>query len=254
MKSMRLISLWVVLLAAFHLNGVAQEEFFDDVYFSSKKDKKEQVEEKKVVSKEEPKTVVARASRNEAASAEIENGRDVDEYNRRYSSVQVEEPYPEEQTTVEAVERKDKKRAERRSDTEYTERIVRYHSPSKITIAGADQVDLYLSDGYYSYGYDTDYADGGANVNLSINIGNPWYASWRSPWYYGWYDPWYYSYSPWWSYSSWYYRPGWGFGWGSFYAGWYDPWYGPSWGWGCHWGHGYWGGHYYAHHHHYPHY
>lgn len=101
----------------------------------------------------------------------FEENRDVDEYNRRYTSVDVEEPYDEDfddedGTYIEELpdnNQKVTKKSERRSDTEYTERIVRYHSPSKITIAGADQVDLYLSDGYYSYGYDTDYSDGNAN-------------------------------------------------------------------------------------------
>ena len=42
---------------------------------------------------------------------------------------------------------------ERRSDTEYSERTIRYHSPSKVTIAGADNVNIFLSDGYYGYDY-----------------------------------------------------------------------------------------------------
>ena len=174
----------------------------------------------------------------------------MDEYNRRYTSVEVEEPYREDDSVIYEDSDENESSSERRSDTEYTERIIRYHSPSKITIAGADQVDLYLSDGYYGYGYDTDYSNGSANVNFNINVGN----GWGSPWYTGWYDPWFYSYSPWWTYSSRFYGPSWGFGWGwgGFYAGyyspWYDPWYGPSWGWGG----GYWGGHWGHHHHYYP--
>ena len=227
MKPMRLTSVVLMLLVAFGV--AAQEEFFDDVYFSSKSKKKsEQVEEKKVV--QPKKESVATSARTVTAGSEAASSDDwdVDAYNRRYSSVEVEEPYSgdeyvEEDGDVEELS------SERRSDTEYTERIIRYHSPSKITIAGADQVDLYVSDGYYAYGYDTDYSDGSVDVN--INIGNAWW----SPWYanYWWYDPWFYGYSPWWTYSARFYSPYWSFGWGwggfyaGWYGGWYDPWYSP---------------------------
>ena len=98
---------------------------------------------------------------------------------------------------------------------EYSERIIRYHSPSKISIVGADQVDLYLENGYYAYDYDTDYSNGTTNVSVNLNFGSPWY-SW------GWYDPWFYN--PWGYYSSWWYRPYY-WGWGGWYAGYYSPWY-----------------------------
>lgn len=72
---------------------------------------------------------------------------------------------------------------------------------------GADQVDLYLSDGYYGYGYDTDYSNGNANVSVNVNIGNgwggyydPWYSGWYGGWYGGWYDPWIYSPARYWGY------------------------------------------------------
>lgn len=164
----------MMLLIAF--SAAAQEEFFDDVYFSSKnKKKKEQVEEKKVVQpKQESRALVATAK-----SPASSDSRDVDEYNRRYTSVEVEEPYREDDSVIYEDSDENESSSERRSDTEYTERIIRYHSPSKITIAGADQVDLYLSDGYYGYGYDTDYSNGSANVNFNINVGN----GWGSPWY-----------------------------------------------------------------------
>ena len=180
MKPVRLTFLMMMLLL--EANVAAQEEFFDDVYFSSKskKNKVQQVEEKKV---EQPKlrssyqVLPAEPAASTQASASV-NGRDVDEYNRRYSGVEVEEPYREDETAAAA--------PARRSDKEYTQRIVRYHSPSKVTIAGADQVDLYLSDGYYGYDYDTDYSDGRANVSFNINVG----PGWGSSWYAGWYDPW----------------------------------------------------------------
>ena len=160
MKPMKLTSLMVMLLVGF--SAAAQEEFFDDVYFSSsKKDKKEKTEEKVIQPKEDAErtTMTSTYSTSKRKSAVSDEERDVDEYNRRYTSVDVEEPYDEDSDGEVLAEYNDDmdnektvasdSKKERRSDTEYTERIIRYHSPSKITIAGADQVDLYLSDGYY---------------------------------------------------------------------------------------------------------
>ena len=266
MKPMKLTSLMVMLLVGF--SAAAQEEFFDDVYFSSsKKDKKEKTEEKVIQPKEDAErtTMTSTYSTSKRKSAVSDEERDVDEYNRRYTSVDVEEPYDEDSDGEILAEYNDDmdnektvasdSKKERRSDTEYTERIIRYHSPSKITIAGADQVDLYLSDGYYAYGYDTDYSNGSTNVSVNVNIGNgwggyydPWYSGWYGGWYGGWYDPWIYSPARYWGYGP---SFGFGWGWGGFYAGYW----GPSWGWGpSYWGPGYWGGGYWGHHHHHHHY
>ena len=230
MKHLKLTSLLMMLLVAFTAAG--QEEFFDDVYFSSdKKDKKEQKEEKVIQPKEEKaqetlSSTYTSSSRVETAQDNSEW--DVDAYNRRYeedydsADGEVLAEYNDEMAYDEADTVIIDSQNERRSDLEYTERIVRYHSPSKITVAGADAVNLYLDDGYYAYGYDTDYTDGNVNVNVNIDMG---YGGWYSPWYWSsWYDPWYYRwYSPW--YSPWY------------WSSWYDPWYwGPSWGFGWGWG------------------
>ena len=226
MKPMKLTSLMVMLLVGF--SAAAQEEFFDDVYFSSsKKDKKEKTEEKVIQPKEDAErtTMTSTYNTSKRKSAVSDEERDVDEYNRRYTSVDVEEPYDEDSDGEVLAEYNDDmdnektvasdSKKERRSDTEYTERIIRYHSPSKITIAGADQVDLYLSDGYYAYGYDTDYSNGSTNVSVNVNIGNgwggyydPWYSGWYGGWYGGWYDPWIYSPARYWGYG-----PSFGFGW-----------------------------------------
>lgn len=232
MKPIRLTALMAMLAMAF--SAVAQEEYFDDVYsFSGTKKSKAKKETIKKQAPQQEERVIASYS---DADAGVYDESEIDAYNRRY--------HPSDTVKKQA---KVSSAPERRSDTEYTERIVRYHDPSKITVAGADNVNIYLSDGYYGYGYDTEYSDGGANVNLSFNFGpswggfgyyDPWYsASWRYPWYdpfYSWRYPWYspYSWYPSWSFgwsSGW----GWGFGW---HGGWYDPWYTPSWGWGG----GYW--------------
>ncbi len=99
MKPMKLTSLMVMLLVGF--SAAAQEEFFDDVYFSSsKKDKKEKTEEKVIQPKEDAErtTMTSTYSTSKRKSAVSDEERDVDEYNRRYTSVDVEEPYDEIQT------------------------------------------------------------------------------------------------------------------------------------------------------------
>ena len=104
----------------------------------SKKEKKEQKKEVvKVVPEQTTTTTVHTAP--EAAAVVVKdvkgNVRDVDEYNRRYTSVEVEEPYREDDSVIYEDSDENESSSERRSDTEYTERIIRYHSPSKITIA-----------------------------------------------------------------------------------------------------------------------
>ena len=90
MKPMKLTSLMVMLLVGF--SAAAQEEFFDDVYFSSsKKDKKEKTEEKVIQPKEDAErtTMTSTYSTSKRKSAVSDEERDVDEYNRRYTSVEV---------------------------------------------------------------------------------------------------------------------------------------------------------------------
>ena len=135
MKSMKLTFLVMMFLVSF--GGIAQEVFFDDVYFSSSKKNKKVKTEENVVQTRKSVDATLMASTYTTSQRDdlvLNEERDVDEYNRRYFST--DELYEEDVETVEA----DDVVTERRSDTEYTERIIRYHSPSKITIAGADQV------------------------------------------------------------------------------------------------------------------
>ena len=142
MRAMKWTSLTLMLMLAF--SSVAQEEFFDDIYYSTKEKKEASKVETNVVKAKKVEAV--KADNSEQVEAMSADERDVDEYNRRYSSDDVyaeemqDEAAQEETVAVDPQEEK-----ERRSDLEYTERIVRFHSPSKLTIAGADQVDLYLS-------------------------------------------------------------------------------------------------------------
>ena len=132
MKTMKLASLLVML--AMTLNVAAQEEFFDDVYFSSGKDNKsEKVEKKTAVSTNTSKTSTqAVKATSTAPSSKSDNisEMDVDAYNRRYVDTDEDLYMEDEEWYAEEGEQKQNK-DERRSDTEDTVRIVRYHSPSE---------------------------------------------------------------------------------------------------------------------------
>ncbi|HBK28749.1 MAG TPA: hypothetical protein DDZ04_02595, partial [Parabacteroides sp.] len=215
-----------MMMLIFVLGGTtAKAQYFDDIYYSSKKkaaNKEVSDKETRLSHHEDEQSEgvepTLTSSYTRSGSTYTDYDRSVDEYNRRYSS---DEEWHDNDNYQDGQKTKVTVKPERRSDLEYSERIVRYHSPSKISIVGADQVDLFVNDGYYSYDYGTDYSDGSANVSVNINMGSPWY-SWG-----GWYDPWFYR--PWGGYySSWWYRP-YSWGWGGWYAGWYDPWYDPWW-------------------------
>ncbi|MDR0994879.1 MAG: hypothetical protein LBL81_01155, partial [Tannerella sp.] len=254
MKLLRLTSLAILFLGT--VTTLSSQVYHDDVYFSSGKNKKETTK----VAAEQPQQVQQTQQETQAVTTQANNEpawNNVDAYNRRYE----EQPANDQTAADEGQAAPDasysdanndgthsdtvyiSKNNRRTSDDEYTERIIRFHSPSKITIAGADQVELNLSNGYYSYGYDTDNdPNGGTTVSFNLNVGN----AWDSPYYYGGWSSWFGPYwnSPW--YYSWY-GPGWGFGWnpfwgwGGYYAGWYGGWYDP-WFYG-----GWYGGGYYGH-------
>lgn len=224
MKPIRLTALMILLSTV--CSAFGQEEYFDDVYsFTGGKKSKAKTETIKKQAAPQEGQVIASYSDADARYDEDE----IDAYNRRYV------PADSLEKNVQV------SRSERRSDTEYTERIVRYHDPSKISVAGADNVNIYLSDGYYSYGYDTQYTGGVTDVNVSIDLNPGWWApAYSNPWYYTswynpWYDPWYWR-SPYWYGPSWSFN--WGYGWGGWgwnigwHSGWYDPWYSPGWAWG----------------------
>ena len=164
MKSVYLTSL--LLLAA--ISATAQEDYYDDVYFSTKSKKRERTDERRMSASDRP----ASRQRYDRDRDNFDSDRDVDAYNRRYTDSSTAD-YNDYDRDARDDNRK-AKASERRGDHEYSERIIRYHSPSKITITGADNVDLNLSDGYYSYSYDTDYSGGRTNVNIKVTVDNGW--------------------------------------------------------------------------------
>ena len=132
MKPKKLTSLMVMLLLA--LSATGQEQFFDDVYYSSDHSK-EKASVEKDIKKEEVKSDDLDAEPTETVlpssytRSDIAEERDVDEYNRRFSGYE-EENYPAEEETAQEPEKTQVTvEPERRSDLEYSERIIRYHSP-----------------------------------------------------------------------------------------------------------------------------
>lgn len=241
MKKLVLLSF---LLAALPQLSMAQS-MDDDLYFVPKKEKKEKstkverpVEEATVTvitsdgdirrvpaSEAGVKTVSSKQLQALTGTVRDASGveRDVDEYNRRYTSADEETVYVvEEEEDVEPAGEWVNGFEGTQEDYEYATRLIRFRSPRvAVPVSSPLYWDLVYTwspfdwnvytDGYYAYAFPT--------------WSNPAWWSWR-------HDPWHWNYG-------WSWHIGWGgfgFGWG-----WGDPWY-------HHYHYPYWG--YYPHHHH----
>ncbi len=203
-------------------NSVVQAQDYDDVYYDTKSSKQKTTTtvktQKKAVdgsnpyfSKNASKTTILADT-----TARMVNGRDVDEYNRRYAD-DAQQYYADESASYEIAD------STQNNDFKYTDRIVKFHNADVVIHSDdPDLIELYY--------------DNRPQVNLIVGTT---YTGWYSdPFSWGYYDPWY-SYSLGWGrpyYRGWYagwYSPwnSWGWGWHSaWHYGWYDPCY--SWGWG----------------------
>ncbi|MBQ8361144.1 MAG: hypothetical protein IJX44_04260 [Bacteroidaceae bacterium] len=239
MKKLMLLS---VLLVALPQMTLVAQSVDDDLYFVPKK-------EKKTTSRGTDETSPAyrmESDRSTPAEVSFSSGevrvsssspvvvtdasgvaRDVDEYNRRYSYSNTEEPVNDTLYIEDVEEVADEGEwvngfSGTEDDYEYATRLIRFRSPRvAVPVSSPLYWDIVYAwpvsdwnvytDGFYAYAFPT--------------ISNPVWWSWRM-------DPWHWNYS-------WGWHGGWGFsfGWG---APWYDPWYSPW--------------HYHAHyHHHHPH-
>lgn len=240
---------WLSIVAlCFPLVGAAQS-YDDDLYYTPKKNnssqKKEEQPVKRVTEQRTTTTYVSPGATTVVIKDRKGRTRDVDEYNRRYSSK--ENSFEMDNDTLyikeKAVPDLDGEWTNdfqgSRDDYEYAERIIRFRNPRYAipvssplywdVVYGLNSWDWNVySDGLYAYAFPTftnrlwwDWRFG------SFGIG--W--GWGSPGYYGWNSP--------------YWGPGWGwgsgFGWGWtsgwHHHGWYDPWYGGGGHWhgGNHW-------------------
>lgn len=191
------LSFVICLLFATAVSGFAQD--FDDIYYNSSKSNKK--ESKKLESQNSPVYADDIAASDTYTLENNGVDRDVDEYNRRY-------------TTQDSVQNGSFEN-ENQSDFVYTDRIKRFYNPSVIT----DSSDPELAELYY--------ASTAPSINLVI--GTPtyywdpfWYDYWHYPysWHAGWYGPGWHR-----PYYAWDWNWGWTFGWG-----WHHPIHYPHWG------------------------
>ena len=258
MKGKLLVSMLVACLP-----WLAMAQSNDDLYFIPKKQKK--------VEKKEKVGMVPRSVTNETVN-ELPAGttfvvkdvkgnvRDVDEYNRRYTSkdntfsyqndtlMVTEKPYSERGEWVDDFQGTD-------SDYEYAMRLVRFKNPRYMIPVSSPLYWDVVNGAFCSW--DWNVYDDGMYAYVFPSYTNRLWSDWRfSTGFYGphisfsfgWHDPWF---SPW--YSSWY-SPYWHGGyWGGYWGGYYGGYWGGYWGPGWHHHNPYygWGGSYYAPRYHY---
>ena len=214
----------------------------DDLYFVPKKEKKTEAKtEVRQVAKQTTTVTTTTASVSPGTTVVVKDvtgkTRDIDEYNRRYTSREntfsvqndtlyiEEKPYGERGEWVNGFEGS-------QDDYEYAMRIIRFRSPAyAIPISSP----LYWDVVYGVYpSWDWNVYDDGLYAYVFPTFSNPLWWDWRWNWgvagprwgfSWSWHSPWYYSgwYSPYW----------YGGYWGGWYAGYWDAWHHP---------HPYWGG------------
>ena len=211
---------------------LATAQSTDDLYFIPKKEKKTEESRKvEVVHKEASDRPVGNITANTAVVVKDVKGnvRDVDEYNRRYTSrdntfeyendtlyIQ-EKPYSERGEWVNGFQGSD-------MDYEYAMRIVRFRNPRYAIPVSSP---LYWDVVYGAFpSWDWNVYDDGLYAYVFPTYTNRLWWDWR------------------WSYG--FYGPGWRYGYG-WHSPWYSPWYHGGWYagyWGGHWGAGW---HYHSH-------
>ena len=183
-------------------NSIAVAQDYDDVYYdtgSTKKKTETTVRTKQtganVAGKNPYFTQKAKAVVAVDTAAQVVNGRDVDEYNRRYAD-DAQQYYSDEAAAYEVAD------STAGGDFTYTDRIVKFHNADVVVRSNdPDLIELY---------YDN-------RPQVNIVVGTTFGGWYGDPFYWGVYDPWY----------------SWGWGWGihsAWHYGWYDPCW--SWGWG----------------------
>ena len=233
MKKIVLTSLMMVCLPFL---AVAQS-VEDDLYFIPKKkaEKKEEVKQevKVAVPQKQNNTTVYAAPGSTVVVKDVKgNMRDVDEYNRRYTSR--DNTFSMENDTLYIEEKPLNERGEwvngfegSQDDYEYAMRIVRFRNPRYAIPVSSP---LYWDVVYGLPSWDWNVYDDGLYAYVFPTYTNRLWWDWRFNYLYG---------------------PGWSFSWG-----WTSPWYYSSWypnyWYGGYWGGGYWGHHPWHHHHHYP--
>ena len=230
MKKIVLTSLMMVCLPFL---AVAQS-VEDDLYFIPKKkaEKKEEVKQevKVAVPQKQNNTTVYAAPGSTVVVKDVKgNMRDVDEYNRRYTSR--DNTFSMENDTLYIEEKPLNERGEwvngfegSQDDYEYAMRIVRFRNPRYAIPVSSP---LYWDVVYGLPSWDWNVYDDGLYAYVFPTYTNRLWWDWRFNYLYG---------------------PGWSFSWGWTSPWYYSSWYSPYW-YGGYWG-GFYGGGYWGHHHH----
>ena len=215
MKKMTLISLLMVCMPFW----VMAQSGNDDLYFiPKKKTEKKTVVEKKTTTTTPSTTVIVKDVQG--------NTRDVDEYNRRYTSR--DNTFTMENDTLYIEEKPYNERGEwvngfegSQDDYEYAMRIVRFRNPRYAIPVSSP---LYWEVVYALPSWDWNVYDDGLYAYVFPSYTNRLWWDWRFDYSWRWNRPWY-----------------------------YGSWHSPYW-YGSYWGIGHWGHHYHWHSHYMPHY
>lgn len=237
----------ITLLLIAVLPALAMAQSNDDLYFVPKKNKKtERKEEVRKVQKADTMAVYATSGSKIVVKDVTGKVRDVDEYNRRYTSR--DNTFTVENDTLYIEEKPYNERGEwvngfegSQDDYEYAMRIVRFRSP-RYAIPVSSPLYWEVVSGVYP-SWDWNVYDDGLYAYVFPTYTNPMWWDWRWNWGVS---------GPHWGFG--FYGSNWSFSWGwssPWYGGWYPPyWYGGYW--AGYWGPGYWGPGWH-HHPHYPH-
>lgn len=236
---------WITLLLIAVLPALAMAQSNDDLYFVPKKRKavEQKKEDVKKVQRTDTTAVYAAPGSTKIVVKDVTGQvRDVDEYNRRYTSR--ENTFTVENDTLYIEEKPYNERGEwvngfdgSQDDYEYAMRIVRFRSP-RYAIPVSSPLYWEVTSGIYP-SWDWNVYDDGLYAYVFPTYTNPMWWDWRWNWGVS---------GPRWGFG--FYGPNWSFSWGS---SWYSPWYSPYW-YGGYWG-GYWPGYWGpGWHHHHPYY
>lgn len=241
MKKIVLASLMMVCLP---LVAMAQSAD-DDLYFIPKKksEKKEEVKEVRTVAPQKQTTTNVYAASGSTVVVKDVNGRnrDVDEYNRRFTSR--DNTFSMDNDTLYIEEKPLNERGEwvndfqgSQDDYEYAMRIVRFRNPRYAIPVSSP---LYWDVVYGLPSWDWNVYEDGLYAYAFPTFSNRLWWDWR--WNYPYWSSWNFNFG------------GWGSSWYGGYPGYWGGYYGGGYWGGGYWGGGYWGHNHY-HNHYYPHY
>jgi len=227
------VSVLVAFVAASVALASGQSYYDDDIYYDASKAPKKEVKQSKKANTSSSQTStqlyydgaqyvpwnnVGNYQSADTYQVEGTSTRDVDEYNRRY-------------TTVQQTNEPDSITLQQFQEMSNTRKLARFQS-SEVAAQAYDDYDSNDTEYYAANSYGYNQPTTTINLNVVGGYGYPYYSYPYYGYYYG--SPWYWNhwgYDPWWG-------PSWSWNWGWGYPSWSWGWGGPAWGpgWGPSWG------------------